>query len=46
MSEQLRPAPLLAIVVPCYNEEEVFPYCLQELKALLACMVEDGLIKA
>lgn len=46
MSEQLRPAPLLAIVVPCYNEEEVFPYCLQELKELLAGMVEDGLIKA
>lgn len=45
MSEQLRPAPRLAIVVPCYNEEEVFPYCLLELKKLLDGMVEDGLIR-
>ncbi|MBO1327122.1 glycosyltransferase family 2 protein [Acetobacter suratthaniensis] len=46
MSEQLRAAPLLAIVVPCYNEEEVFPYCLRELKGLLGTMAGDGLIKA
>jgi glycosyltransferase involved in cell wall biosynthesis len=46
MSEQPRPAPRLAIVVPCYNEEEVFPYCLLELKKLLGGMVEEGLIQA
>lgn len=45
MPEQPRAAPLLAIVVPCYNEEEVFPYCLQELKALLEGLAADGLIK-
>jgi glycosyltransferase involved in cell wall biosynthesis len=28
--------PKLAIVVPCYNEEEVFSYCLSELQAVLA----------
>ncbi|MCH4093593.1 MAG: glycosyltransferase family 2 protein [Acetobacter peroxydans] len=46
MPEQRRAAPLLAIVVPCYNEEEVFPYCLQELKVLLEGMAADDLIKA
>jgi glycosyltransferase involved in cell wall biosynthesis len=46
MPEQCRAAPLLAVVVPCYNEEEVFPYCLQELKVLLEGMAADDLIKA
>lgn len=30
-----KPAPSLAIVVPCYNEEEVFPKTLEELSKLL-----------
>lgn len=33
-------APSLAIVVPCYNEEEMLPKTIQELRSLL-----DGLIK-
>lgn len=33
-------APSLAIVVPCYNEEEMLPKTMQELQSLL-----DGLIK-
>lgn len=40
-----RPAPRLAIVVPCYNEEEVFAYCQQELSALLYTMVQDEMVQ-
>ncbi|KXV15458.1 glycosyltransferase [Acetobacter malorum] len=40
-----RPAPRLAIVVPCYNEEEVFAYCQQELGALLYTMVQDQMVQ-
>ncbi|MBM9400325.1 glycosyltransferase family 2 protein [Gluconacetobacter azotocaptans] len=36
--------PILAIVVPCYNESEVFPLCLRELSAVMAGMVGNGLI--
>src|SRR5690606_13954165 len=31
--------PSLAIVVPCYNEEEVFPKTLASLQALLAMLI-------
>lgn len=46
MSALSRPAPRLAIVVPCYNEEEVFSYCLRELSGLLANMVSEQLVQA
>ena len=38
--------PKLAIVVPCYNEEEVFSHCLSELQAVLAELVTATLISA
>ena len=38
--------PKLAIVVPCYNEEEVFSYCLSELQAVLTQLVSAALISA
>ena len=34
----------LAIVVPCYNEEEVLPQTNQQLTALLNGMMRDGLV--
>lgn len=46
MSALFRSVPKLAIVVPCYNEEEIFPYCLRELTVILADMMKDGLIQA
>ncbi|MBB2201038.1 glycosyltransferase family 2 protein [Gluconacetobacter tumulisoli] len=36
--------PKLAIVVPCYNESEVFPLCLRELSAVVADLAGNGLI--
>ncbi|MCE2575921.1 glycosyltransferase family 2 protein [Komagataeibacter sp. FNDCR2] len=44
MNVQPCPAPCLAIVVPCYNESEIFPVCLTELGNCLRTMVEGGLI--
>ena len=35
---------ILAIVVPCYNEEEVLPQTNQQLTALLNGMMRDGLV--
>lgn len=35
---------ILAIVVPCYNEEEVLPQTNQQLRALLDCMMRDRLV--
>lgn len=46
MLTQPRSAPRLAIVVPCYNEEDIFSYCLQELKGLLESMVQDATVQA
>lgn len=34
----------LMIVVPCYNEEEILAYTINELQILLDIMIEDGLI--
>ncbi|WP_019155624.1 glycosyltransferase family 2 protein [Robertmurraya massiliosenegalensis] len=36
--------PILTIVVPCYNEEEVLSYTFEELKGLMNEMVEEGLV--
>ncbi len=36
--------PILAIVVPCYNEEEVFPQTNRQLLSLLDGMRGDGLV--
>lgn len=41
----MRPAPLLALVVPCYNEEETLPRTLEALAALLARCKAKGLIR-
>ncbi|WP_215763079.1 glycosyltransferase family 2 protein [Acetobacter sp. P1H12_c] len=46
MPASARPAPRLAIVVPCYNEEEVFVYCHQELGGLLRAMIQDQQIRS
>ncbi len=40
-----RPAPLLALVVPCYNEEETLPRTLTALAALLERCKAQGLIR-
>lgn len=37
-------APVLSIVVPCYNEEEVFSICLHELSSRIAEMKDKGKI--
>ncbi len=42
----LRPAPRLGIVVPCYNEQEVLPATHSQLSALLKRMVSAGEIAA
>jgi glycosyltransferase involved in cell wall biosynthesis len=36
--------PVIALVVPCYNEEVVFPHTLRELSAYLAKLSEQGAI--
>lgn len=40
-----RPAPLLVLVVPCYNEEETLPRTLDELAGLLSRCKAEGLIR-
>ncbi|WP_232272550.1 glycosyltransferase [Komagataeibacter europaeus] len=44
MNSQSPSLPRLAIVVPCYNESEVFSYCLTELGGYLGRMISDGMI--
>lgn len=44
MNSQPPALPRLAIVVPCYNESEVFSYCLTELGGYLAQMIRDRMI--
>ena len=34
----------LEIVVPCYNEEDILEYTINELQIVLDIMVEDSLI--
>lgn len=36
--------PVLAIVVPCYNEEEVLPLTIETLNSLIGKMIDEGLI--
>lgn len=36
--------PILTIVVPCYNEEEMLPYTVVELKGLIDEMVREGVV--
>lgn len=40
-----RPAPLLALVVPCYNEQETLPRTMDELSRLLADCKARGLVQ-
>ncbi len=40
------PCPRLAVVVPCYNEEDVLPETARRLDALLGTLIEDGRIAA
>jgi len=41
-----RPAPLLALVVPCYNEEETLPRTLDALADLLSDLKQQGRVHA
>lgn len=36
---QISKAPSLAIVVPCHNEEDAFPYCLEALNSVLSNLI-------
>lgn len=45
MSESMRPAPLVAVVVPCFNEEGTLPDTLAELLARLDELAADGQIQ-
>lgn len=36
--------PILTIVVPCYNEEEILAYTFTELKSLMKNMVEEDMV--
>ncbi|WML31674.1 glycosyltransferase family 2 protein [Neobacillus sp. OS1-32] len=38
--------PILTIVVPCYNEEEVFPETSKQLSAVLSNLIDDFLISS
>ena len=39
-------APLLAIVVPCYNEEEALPHTAPKLLEVLESLIEKGLVSS
>ena len=41
--KQLRPAPCLMFVIPCYNEEETLPYTMERLASLLDDLKARGL---
>lgn len=43
-TESSRQPPMLAIVVPCYNEQAVLPETLRRLRLLLSQLVTSGLI--
>ena len=45
MNTQRKPA-VLAVVIPCYNEEEVLPETVKQLTVLMQEMERDGLIEA
>ena len=40
----MRECPLLAFVVPCYNEEETLPHTVEALSSLLEDLKRDGRI--
>lgn len=44
MGNEIMNKPVLSIVVPCYNEQEVFKLCLDELSSIINSMVNDGKI--
>lgn len=37
-------APVLTIIIPCYNEEEILPYTFQQLTNMLKEMIEEELV--
>jgi glycosyltransferase involved in cell wall biosynthesis len=43
-NEGIRPTPIVSLVLPCYNEQEVLPETTSRLVALLAQWKADGLI--
>lgn len=40
------PLPVIAIVVPCYNEEKALPFSSAKLLSVLDCLVNDGIASA
>lgn len=38
-STDIKSTPSLAIVVPCYNEQEAFPFCLEKLSNVLNSLI-------
>lgn len=44
MGYEIMKAPVLSIVVPCYNEQDVFSLCLEELTSRIDEMIDKGKI--
>ncbi|WP_370576136.1 glycosyltransferase family 2 protein [Serratia sp. PAMC26656] len=44
MDIMISKTPSLAIVVPCYNEKDAFPYCLDGLTTVLSALIKKGKI--
>ena len=44
MDIMISKTPSLAIVVPCYNEQDAFPYCLDGLTTVLSSLISKGKI--